>query len=82
MKAPLFPLRPNTLAWCRAWLYTTVFDYYGAALCLSGVIIASERPFTAALWVAGCCLLGTPACCAWVIARLCRHGTLRLRSER
>lgn len=75
---PLFPLKPDSVAWCRSWLITTVADYYGAALALSGVIVASEPPWQAALWVGGCCLLGTPACCAYVVTRLFRHGTLRL----
>ena len=38
---PLFPFRLDSLAWTSSWLLATVADYYGAALCLSGVILAS-----------------------------------------
>ena len=76
---PLFPMQLDSLAWCSTWLLTTCADYYGAALCLSGVILASERFPAGPLWVAGCCLLGSPVCCAWVLQRLYRHGTLGLR---
>ena len=75
---PLFPFRLKSVDWCRSWLVTTVADYYGASLCLCGVIVASEKHWQAALWVSGCCLLGTPVCCAYVISRLLRHHTLQL----
>ena len=75
---PLFPFRLDSLVWTSSWLLATVADYYGAALCLSGVILASERFPAGPLWVAGCLLLGSPVCCLWVLHRLRRHGTLGL----
>ena len=39
---PLIPPSPNSLLWCRTWLFTTVADYYGAALALCAVIVATE----------------------------------------
>ena len=79
---PLFPLQLNSLSWCRSWLLTTVADYYGAAFCLCGIILASEPPVPGVLWVFACCLLGTPGCCGYVFSRLFRHGTLRLGTRR
>ena len=73
-------LQPGSLAWCRSWLLTAVADYYGACIRLCGVIVCSESSVWAAvLWVIACLCLGTPACCAWVMVRLCRHGTLALQ---
>lgn len=77
-KFPLIPPSPNSLDWCRQWLWTTVADYYGAALALCGVILATERrPYNFA-WAAGCLFLGTPVCCFYAAFRLLRHGTLQL----
>ena len=75
---PLGPFQLDSLAWCRAWLLTTVADYYGACLCLCGVIVASEPLVPGLLWCAACCFLGTPGCCAYVFGRLLRHGSLQL----
>uniref|UniRef100_A0A7S1J163 Uncharacterized protein n=1 Tax=Eutreptiella gymnastica TaxID=73025 RepID=A0A7S1J163_9EUGL len=75
---PLFPFRLDSLAWATNWLLATCVDYWGAALCLSGVILASERFPAGPIWVAGCLLLGSPVCCLWVLHRLHRHGTLGL----
>lgn len=76
----LFPFQFDSLEWCAAWLKATVVDFYGACLCLCGVILSSEQSWlTGILWVLGCCLLGSPVCCAWVLCRLLRGGgTLRL----
>ena len=78
MKFPLVPPAPSSLAWNSAWLVTTVVDYYGAALALCGVIVASESRRDGILWSLGCLLLGTPFCCFYVATRLLRKGTLRL----
>ena len=75
---PLVPPEPSSLAWNAAWLFTTVVDYYGAALALCGVILASEKRRAGILWSLGCLLLGTPFCCFYVTSRLLRSGTLRL----
>lgn len=77
-KFPLVPPAPSSLAWNSAWLVTTVVDYYGAALALCGVIVASESRRDGILWSLGCLLLGTPFCCFYVATRLLRKGTLRL----
>ena len=76
---PLIPPSPNSLLWCRGWLWTTIVDYYGAALALCGVILSSEpKLLVGAAWCAGCLFLGTPFCCLYVATRLIRRGTLRL----
>ena len=75
---PLVPPEPSSLAWNAAWLFTTVVDYYGAALALCGIILASEKRRVGILWSLGCLLLGTPFCCFYDTSRLLRNGTLRL----
>ena len=76
---PLFPTQIDRLDWAAAWLKTTVADYYGAALCFSGIVLSSERRWTVGcVWVAAFCLAGSPACCLWVILRLLRTGSLKL----
>ena len=75
---PLVPPEPSSVAWNAAWLFTTVVDYYGAALALCGIILASEKRRVGILWSLGCLLLGTPFCCFYVTSRLLRNGTLRL----
>ena len=57
---------------------TTIYDYYGAAFCLCSVILSSEKRVAGILWSLGCCLLGTPVCCAWVVSKLVRGGSLRI----
>ena len=77
MAYPLVPPSPNSLAWCRSWLFTTVVDYYGAALALVGIIMSSEPKLLVGLaWSAGCLFLGTPFCCLYVAVRLFRRGSL------
>ena len=79
IKHPLFPLDSSNLDWSNAWLLATVIDYYGACLCLCGVIIASEPSLLGGiLWVTGCCLLGSPVCCAWILYRTWTFGGVRL----
>lgn len=77
---PLFPFNKSSLDWSNAWLDATIVDYYGACLCFSGVVIASEQTWLKGiLWTAGFCLAGSPVCCLWVVLRLWRGGgTLRL----
>lgn len=80
----LFPFQWDSIEWSNAWLVATVVDYYGACLCFCGVVISSEQSWmTGIAWVLGCCLLGSPVCCAWVMCRLWRGGgTLRLANSR
>lgn len=74
---PLLPLRPSDLAWCRAWLAATVADYYGAALPLCGVIVATSPTLAEGLtWSAGVLVLGSPVACGWAARRLLLRGTL------
>jgi len=76
----LFPFQLDSLEWTSAWLSATIVDYYGACLCFCGVVLSSEQSWLIGIaWVIGCCLLGSPVCCAWVLCRLWRGGgTLRL----
>ena len=78
---PLFPFQLSSLPWLQGWLWMTVVDYYGAVLPLCGIIVASERPRTAALWSLAVLFLGSPFCCAYVALRLRRHHSLRLRTR-
>jgi hypothetical protein len=75
---PMFPFQPTSAAWSYSWLVTTVFDYYGAALCLCGIALSSEERVPGLLWSAGFCLLGTPVCAAYMITRLATRGSVRL----
>ena len=79
LKHPLFPFQAESAAWSFSWLVTTVFDYYGAALCLCGVILSTEPPAHGALWSLGVLGLGTPVCAAWMVSRLWRHGAAGLQ---
>ena len=54
------PDQADSAAWSFSWLVTTVFDYYGAAFCLCGVILSTEPRAQGALWSLGCLGLGTP----------------------
>ena len=75
---PLFPLQMDSLPWTQAWLLMTVADYYGAALCLCGFIVATEPTGSAFAWSLGCLLLGSPVCCLYMLYRLHYQRTLRL----
>jgi hypothetical protein len=72
---PLFPLNTESLEWSNQWLTATVVDYYGACLCLCGVILSTEPTwFQGSAWVVGCCLLGSPVCCAWILSKVWWQG--------
>jgi hypothetical protein len=77
-KHPLWPFQMESLEWCRAWLITTIGDYYGACFALCAVILASENRWAGIAWSLGCCLFGAPVCCSWVVSRVLRKGTLAL----
>jgi len=81
MKNPIFPFKTESLQWCRSWLYTTIVDYYGACLALCAVILSSEPKWVGIGWSLGCCFFGAPVCCAWVVLRVLRHGSLRLSTR-
>jgi len=59
----------------------TVFDYYGAALCVCAVIVASEHTVPAVAWCLLCLLLGSSFCCLYMAYRLASKGTLALGSR-
>jgi len=81
---PLFPLQTDSLEWSNTWLAATCVDYYGSTLCLCGIIIATaESWWTGILWVTGCCLLGSPVSCAWVLFQVWgKKRSLRLAETR
>jgi hypothetical protein len=56
---PLFPFRMDSLDWTREWLYMTVLDYYGVAICLCAIAVSTEKYLLIGLlWSIGFCLLG------------------------
>ena len=66
---PLTDWAVDNLEWTRSWLFTTVLDYYGAALCLCVIAIVNEPFVYGALWTLGFCLLGSPICCSYIVYR-------------
>ena len=76
---PSWPLPFDSSEWCCAWLLMTVVEAYGAFACFCGIVVASERPCCAMLWVVGIIVGGTPTCCAYCAVRLLSHGTLCLQ---
>lgn len=67
---PLFAFAINDLIWTREWLYMTILDYEGAAMCLSLIAIFSEPYYLGFLWAIAFCLLGSPFCCVYIAYRL------------
>jgi len=64
---PLFPLRWNELAWCKAWLAMTVVDYYGVAIPFSALVLAAEPNLHMGIaWALGVLTLGSPVACMWM----------------
>ena len=79
---PLFPFQTANLEWNNAWLMATIVDYYGACLCYCGIILGTEESWVwGILWTLGCCLLGSPVCCIWMLVRLWRNGSSGLRLQ-
>jgi len=73
---PIFPLQTESLEWNNSWLVATVIDYYGACLCYCGIILGTEKHIMhGILWSLGCCLLGSPVCCLWILIRLWKYGS-------
>ena len=73
----------DACVWCRAWLLTTVFDYYVMTFCMCGVILATEERLGVGVgWSLGCCLAGAPTACLWVGLQLWRReGGLSLQGR-
>lgn len=66
------------LTWCRAWLLTLAADHLGSSLCIASIIVASEPPCRAALWVCGSFVIGSPASLLYLLLRLHTVGSVRL----
>lgn len=60
----------DQLDWAKAWLYISVADYYGLALCLSIICLHTEDVPYGLMWSLSFCTLGSPAACAYLIMRL------------
>mmetsp|Transcript_73428 Transcript_73428/g.203928 ORF Transcript_73428/g.203928 Transcript_73428/m.203928 type:complete len:244 (-) Transcript_73428:37-768(-) len=78
LRHPLIPFQVDSAEWASAWLFTTIGDYYATALCLCGVVLASEGLWTGALWCMGILLLGSGFSCAYIIYRCAAHKTIAL----
>ena len=74
---PLFPFRMDDVGWTSSWLLTTIADYYTAALCLCGVIVATDGRIYGILWTLAICVLGSPFACLWLVLRLWSFHTLQ-----
>mmetsp|Transcript_25414 Transcript_25414/g.58809 ORF Transcript_25414/g.58809 Transcript_25414/m.58809 type:complete len:89 (+) Transcript_25414:165-431(+) len=81
MHCTLCVLTPPPPSFLISSLGMTVFDYYGAALCVCAVIVASEHTVPAVAWCLLCLLLGSSFCCLYMAYRLASKGTLALGSR-
>jgi len=79
---PLFSFATHDIGWSNAWLYMTVLDYYGAALCLAAIALSSEPIVLGLCWSVGFCLLGSPVCCAYIVYRCLIFQNLSLDDSR
>jgi len=76
---PLFPLQLERVGWAFTWLVQTIFDFYGAASCVSGVILYTEpRTAIGVMWTLLLCCGGCSFGCVWCALQLFRHGCLAL----
>lgn len=71
----------NNLEWSKAWLVTTVVDFYGATIPLIGIVFQTEPFLHACIWTCGFCLLGSPIHLSYAIYRLLTSGTLELKGS-
>lgn len=79
---PLVLFWSHDAEWGQRWLVAAVVDYYTCALCLVGVILASEDWFWGFIWTASVLTMGAPFACAYLVSQLCTHSTLALCSAR
>lgn len=77
-KHPLFPVPSSDASWGKAWLITWVADYYLAAACICGIILASESWCCGIMWSLLVLVLGAPCACAYLVVRITCHGTAAL----
>lgn len=78
---PLFDWAIHDINWTQAWLYMTILDYYGVAVCLAVITLYSETLLLACIWSLGFFLLGSPVCTIYMCYRLLIHGTVSLESN-
>mmetsp|Transcript_83040 Transcript_83040/g.173851 ORF Transcript_83040/g.173851 Transcript_83040/m.173851 type:complete len:252 (+) Transcript_83040:124-879(+) len=78
-KFPLLPFQPSDLPWAKAWLWTTLGDFYVLTSCLCGLCLASEGFVVGSLLSLTFLFLGSPCVCCWMVWRLLHHGSLTLQ---
>ena len=69
------------IQWSNNWLWMSTLDYYGAAACLSAIVIATESQLRGMLWTVSFLLLGSPMCCIYVAYRCFFFKSIGLRSD-
>lgn len=79
---PLVPLRLEDADWAKNWLFFAIADQQACALCLVGIVIASEDHLWGLIWGVSILILGAPFACAYLVSRVFSHGTLALLSAR
>jgi len=67
---PLLKWSTRDIEWTRAWLYTTIADYYGLALVLSVIFFHLEPFWIAFLLTCGVCVFGSRIGTIWIAFRL------------
>ena len=77
VSSPLFPFQTSNQKWLQDWLAFTVADYYGVAIPLAAIMLATEGRNGYA-WAAGTLLLGSPVACAYLAWRLAK-GSIALQ---
>ena len=75
---PLFPLKLDSLEWCKMWLGTTVVDYHVIAICMSAITIGTEGWKYGGLWALGLNIIGSPIACFYVIYKLQKGSSLEI----
>lgn len=71
----------DNLDWTREWLYMTILDYYGCAVCLSVIAVLTEDVPYGILWALGFCFLGSPVACLYMVMRLAVMKGISLRDR-
>ena len=75
---PLFPLKLDSLEWCKMWLGTTVVDYHVIAMSMSAITIRTEGWKYGGLWALGLNMIGSPIACFYIIYKLQRGSSLEI----
>lgn len=74
---PLYPFQDDP-EWLNEWLFTTIGDYSVAALCLCGIIMATEPAGLNLFWSAAVILFSGAGACAYMTYRACGGGSITL----